>query len=515
MCCHSAQKVRSERNEVSNFAACSIVWGRWRTVFFDRFTLFTGPLAVATGTLAVATGPVAVATGMLAVFAQSIPLSAIHVKIKTYFCSSKKKVHSRYMTTLYHLTLPQRLRGSVALPASKSVSARALVMAALAGNCRLHGLSDCDDTRVLHRALTQPTPEIDIMAAGTAMRFATAYFAACPGGTHILTGTERMRQRPIRLLVDALRSLGADIEYTAAEGYPPLRITGRELTGGEVSIPANVSSQYISALLMIAPTMPQGLTLRLTGEPASVPYIDMTLSLMQTFGAEARWLDRQTLRVEPGGYRGGTEMTIEPDWSAASYWYEMVALSPDADAGILLCGLKPQSVQGDSCIWQIFEKLGVKTTFNAEGALLQKQPHTSEQSPQEILKADFTDCPDLAQTVVATCAMLHRPFAFSGLQSLKIKETDRIAALQTELQKLGISLETDDSHINLSANAYGTPEATPTIATYDDHRMAMAFAPCAYLYPTLRIAHPHVVSKSYPDFWRDLESVGARIEIRV
>ncbi len=406
-----------------------------------------------------------------------------------------------------HPILPQQLRGSVTLPTSKSISARALVMATLAGDCQLHGLSDCDDTRVLQRALSHPTPEIDIMAAGTAMRFATARFAACPGHTHILTGTERMQQRPIRLLVEALRALGAEIEYTAAEGFPPLRITGRELTGGEVTMPADVSSQYISALLMIAPTMPQGLTLHLTGAPASVPYINMTLSLMNNFGANARWTDKETLRVEPGGYKGGVEMTIEPDWSAASYWYEMVALSPDADAHLLLPGLKAQSLQGDSCVWQIFEQLGVKTTFTEEGALLQKSHNLAKMPEKDVLALDFTDCPDLAQTVVVTCAMQRRPLSFSGLQSLRIKETDRITALKTELQKLGVGLETDDSHICFSPHAFTDAEAEPVIATYDDHRMAMAFAPCAYLHPSLRIANPEVVSKSYPDFWNAMEAL--------
>ncbi len=406
------------------------------------------------------------------------------------------------MNTICELSLPEVLRGAVHLPTSKSISARALVMAALAGDCTLSGLSDCDDTRVLRRALTERLPEIDIMAAGTAMRFATAYFAAVPGEEHLITGSARMKQRPIRLLVDALRSLGADIAYLENDGFPPLRIRGLRLEGREVSISGGVSSQYISALLMIAPTMTDGLTLRLMGEVISTPYINMTLTLMRTFGAEASWLDGQTIRVEPGGYAGGTVFEVEPDWSAASYWYELVALSPDAGACITLPGLTAESVQGDSVVRTIFESLGVATTFSDKGAVLRKT-YSSEGS----FVFDFTSCPDLAQTVVVTCAMQNRPFTFTGLQSLKIKETDRIVALQTELGKLGVRVEADESRMWMTADNRCTPATTPVIATYDDHRMAMAFAPCAYLFPRLRIAHPEVVSKSYPQFWEDLVNV--------
>lgn len=415
--------------------------------------------------------------------------------------------------------LPRRLQGTIDLPASKSLSARALIIGALAGGCRLHHLSDCDDTRVLKRALEERLPEIDIQAAGTAMRFATAYFSTCPGETHLITGTARMQQRPIGVLVEALRRLGADIEYAGNEGYPPLRIRGRELTGGEVELPANVSSQYISALLMIGPALRNGLRLRLVGEVISRPYIDMTLALMHDFGAKAGWTSEQELYVAPDAYRSGCDFRVEPDWSAASYWYELMALVPDAESSITLPGLRPDSRQGDSQVQHIFRQIGVHTAFTPQGAVLTRMPG---EGGNETLEADFTACPDLAQTLVATCAALGRPFRFTGLQSLRIKETDRIAALQTECARLGIVLTSGTAStdgqptevLELRPEHAATSAQGPTdacIATYDDHRMAMAFAPLALLRPGLRIAHPEVVSKSYPAFWTDLTAVGADI----
>lgn len=407
------------------------------------------------------------------------------------------------MPQSYHISLPQTLDAAVTLPASKSISARAMIIAALAGNAQLRNLSDCDDTQVLRRALGERKPEIDIHAAGTAMRFGTAFFSVTPE-EHTLTGTARMQQRPIRLLVDALRVLGADIEYVNAEGFPPLRIKGKQLAGGAVSIPADVSSQYISALLMIAPTMKEGLTLELEGEVVSTPYINMTLNLMHTFGAKARWCDDHTLEVLPEFYKPGVCFDVEPDWSAASYWYELVALSPDAGATVHLPGLRAQSVQGDSIVKDLFKPLGVETTFTSSGITLKKC------APCDTLLSDFTTCPDLAQTLVATCAMLGRPFHFTGLQSLKIKETDRIVALQNELQKLGRRVEANDREMWYDGNVT-KPSVPPIINTYDDHRMAMAFAPCSFKVPELRVANPEVVCKSYPAYWDDLRSVGANI----
>lgn len=416
--------------------------------------------------------------------------------------------------SLIHINLPARLQGTISLPTSKSISARALTISALTGGTQPQGLSDCDDTHALQAAIAHRPAIIDIGAAGTAMRFGTALFACTPG-EHVLTGSPRMLERPIGLLVDALRSLGADITYEGTEGFPPLRVKGHPLKGGHTTIPASVSSQYISALLMIAPTMTEGLTLTLEGEIASRPYIDMTLAIMKAYGAQADWTaEGQAIRVAAGGYRP-TEWTVEPDWSAASYWYEMVALSDDAEACICLKGLRAESLQGDSCISQIFSPLGVKTTFTDEGAVLTKT------AAVESLDFDFTHCPDLAQTVVATCAMMGVAFHFNGLKSLKIKETDRIVALQTELRKLGVEVAADNESMTLTTDAAAlfksrlrleTAQASTPIATYADHRMAMAFAPCAYRFPGLAIAHPEVVSKSYPAFWADLERVGATIE---
>lgn len=423
------------------------------------------------------------------------------------------------------LHLNPQLPARVVLPTSKSISARALIIRALAdAPCPLAGLSDCDDTQAVIRALGSSAEVVDIGAAGTAMRFLTAYYASRDGETHILTGTARMKQRPIGILVDALRQLGADIDYAEAEGCPPLIVRGRRLRGGSVTIAADVSSQYISALLMLGPTLAEGLELHLEGEIASRPYILMTLRLMEQFGAEAAF-DGQTIRVRPGGYRRTAPFTVEPDWSAASYWFELVALSPDSAACVVLPGLTAQSLQGDSVCAAHFAHLGVATAFTSDGAVLTKAPAPLTTSPDDVLRIDFVDCPDLAQTFVVTAALEGRPFCFDGLKSLRIKETDRIAALIAELAKLGITIvETAPGQLSFSGTASSAPSSSssaqnaepsasspstsaPTIATYADHRMAMAFAPAAYVHPGLVIEHPEVVSKSYPAFWRDLPTL--------
>ena len=402
--------------------------------------------------------------------------------------------------------LPATLQATITLPSSKSICNRALILAALSGRqTQLENLSDCDDTRVLVRALQSEEEVIDIMAAGTAMRFSTAYFSTTPG-THILTGTARMRQRPIGVLVEALRQLGANVEYAEVEGFPPLRISGHALKGGAISLPANVSSQYISALLMVGPTLQEGLRLRLVGTILSRPYIDMTISLMRQFGAEVKWDDDATICVAPQSYRPLKEFRVESDWSAASYWYELVALSPDPEARIVLPYLFENSLQGDSRIREFFVPLGVHTEFTTEGVVLTKR----KAEATEMLRLDLSEQPDLAQTLVVACAMLRQPFHFTGLQTLKIKETDRIAALRTELKKMGIRVE-EANDSELFCSDFGATELPPnafvSIDTYDDHRMAMAFAPCALRYPNLRINHPEVVSKSYPSFWQHLESL--------
>jgi 3-phosphoshikimate 1-carboxyvinyltransferase len=291
-----------------------------------------------------------------------------------------------------------------------------------------------------------------------------------------------------------------------AEGFPPLRISGKLLKGGSIELPAHVSSQYISALLMIGPTLAEGLHLHLEGTIISRPYIDMTISLMQQFGARVEWTDEATISVAPQTYKPLKEFRIESDWSAASYWYELVALCPAPDARIVLPDLFKDSLQGDSRIQDFFHPLGVHTAFTPEGVVLTK----AQMDAPSVLRLDLSEQPDLAQTLVVTCAMLHQPFHFTGLQTLKIKETDRITALRTELRKMGFCVEEANNSELFCYDFTATelpPNAFISIDTYDDHRMAMSFAPCAYRYPHLRINHPEVVSKSYPTFWQHLEKL--------
>ncbi|MGN0036484.1 MAG: 3-phosphoshikimate 1-carboxyvinyltransferase [Bacteroidaceae bacterium] len=405
----------------------------------------------------------------------------------------------------YRITPPKALQGRIVLPASKSISNRALVIHHLAdGNHPLLNLADCDDTQVMVRALNAPhTDTIDIRAAGTAMRFLTAYYAVTPGGRS-LTGTQRMRQRPIRVLVDALRRLGADIAYVGEEGFPPLRINGKELAGGELEMAGHVSSQYVSALLLIAPTLTHGLQLRLKGDIVSRPYIDLTLGLMRRFGAEAGWLDDHCLQVVPGRYRT-VPFQVESDWSAASYWYEMLALAPAGE--VELTGLFADSLQGDSHVSRLFAPLGVGTRFHDGGATLVKTTPTLSR-----MDNDFVDQPDLAQTFVVTCALLGIPFRFSGLQSLKIKETDRLAALTCEMRKLGYVMHEEGGSVLRWEGERCAPHARPAIDTYEDHRMAMAFAPACLVRGDLVVNHPQVVSKSYPRFWADLQQAGFTLQ---
>ena len=400
----------------------------------------------------------------------------------------------------YRITPPDALYALVRLPASKSISNRALILHALSGGRIVpSNLSDCDDTRVMVRALDGPHEVIDILAAGTAMRFLTAYLSVTPG-TRLLTGTARMQQRPIRILVDALRSLGAEIAYAGEEGYPPLHITGGRLTGSQVSISGGVSSQYISALLMVGAVLPEGLLLQLTGDIVSRPYIRLTMQLMREYGARTEWIDDQTIRVEPGGYRD-VPFLVESDWSAASYWYEILALRGRGE--VLLPGLFAHSYQGDSRGAEVFARLGVQTSFTDEGVRL-----TCGGEPVSCLEEDMVYIPDLAQTFVVTCCLMGIPFRFSGLQSLRIKETDRLSALECELSKLGYVLHTEQDSILWWDGTRCEAEAAPVIATYEDHRMAMAFAPVCLVNREIRIAYPAVVSKSYPRYWDDLRLAG-------
>jgi 3-phosphoshikimate 1-carboxyvinyltransferase len=464
------------------------------------------------------------------------------------------------------------LDARVRLEGSKSISNRALILRALAGAVSgsegqphgpapLEGLSISKDTQTLqalleqwiqNRAHTAEPLHLDAGAAGTTYRFMTAFLAAGGGlgaadesGTVVLDGSERMRQRPIKVLVDALRTLGASIEYLGEEGFPPLRIQGRALSGEAQSesqpgasaegmaesavlrVPANISSQYISALLMIGPTLASGLRLELEGKIGSRPYIDMTLALMRRFGARAYWVDTdwggdngpassdpgqaQRILVESGAYRP-TPFRVEGDWSAASYYYGLCAVLP-AESRLLVDGLYRHSVQGDSVLPEIYTRLGVETHFTSDGVQLTARP----EQQQARFDFDFTHCPDLAQTVVVTGAILGIPMRLTGLESLAIKETDRTAALRTELARYGVRFDRAEDHAQsgaweLSGRIHPPAGEMPTHPTYEDHRMAMAFAPLAQVLPEWRLEHPDVVAKSYPTFWNDWAKMGMRIE---
>lgn len=445
----------------------------------------------------------------------------------------------------YKILSPGSVNSSIVLPSSKSISNRALAIGALAGSiASITNLSDCDDTEVMQRWLTERPSTVDVGAAGTSMRFSTALLAVGQG-EHVITGSERMKNRPIKILVDALRRLGADISYVEKEGYPPLRIVGKGgLSCGSVSLPGNVSSQYISALMMIGPYLKDGLILTLTDKVISRPYIEMTMSLMRQFGAKVYWdcssdesngtvdeschsngtvdeslesnsaddksTESNVIIVEPGRY-AVKSFNVESDWSAASYWYEMVALSSDGDARVLLPGLYEDSLQGDSKGREVFSLLGVKTEYTKDGVLLSKKTREVD-----TLEYDFVKMPDLAQTFVVTCCMMGVPFHFTGLESLKIKETDRIVALKNEMAKLGFDLEDrNDSELLWDGRRRAlTAEEYDSVAidTYEDHRMAMAFAPVALVNGSIRINNPHVVSKSYPRYWDNLLAAGFQFE---
>lgn len=412
----------------------------------------------------------------------------------------------------YTIKAPSLLNQTIKLPASKSISNRALIIHALSGSRTLpENLSDCDDTEVIIHAMQNMPDVINIKAAGTAMRFMTAYLSVLDGHCHTLTGTERMKHRPIQLLVDALRQLGAQIEYTGEEGFPPLRITGHQLEGGLLEVPGNVSSQYISALLLIGPKLKNGLTLRLTGDLISRPYIDLTLSVMHQYGAKVEWSDYDTICVEPQPYKERAYY-IENDWSAASYWYEMMALSQGEGDRICLEGLADGSRQGDSSLRYIFSLLGVKTSFaTKEPRCPTKVTLRRRGRPVPRLEYDFVNAPDLAQTFVVCCAVMGVPFHFSGLSTLRIKETDRIVALIKEMRKLGYVLHEGNGTELIWSGERCEPDLSQGIDTYEDHRMALAFAPAALRIEGLRINNPHVVSKSYPRYWDDLRSAGFEI----
>jgi len=387
---------------------------------------------------------------------------------------------------------------SIALPSSKSISNRALILSALSYSpYDIQNLSDCDDTNVMVKALNSNDTTFDIGAAGTAMRFLTAFLSKTVG-EWVITGSERMKNRPIKLLVDALNSLGAKIEYLEKEGYPPLKIYGSALMGGEISLHGGVSSQYISALMMIAPYMVNGLKIKLEGNVISVPYIEMTIRMMQEFGVNVKF-ENNEIDIRPQQYKP-IAYKVESDWSGASYWYEV--LSVVGNGKIFLKELYQNSAQGDSKIAQLFEQLGVTTEYVSDGVIL-----TSTGNYTKKFEYDFVNQPDMAQTFAVTCCLNNIPFHFKGVQSLKIKETDRVAALINELKKLGYVLfEPQESELAWKGERF-EPLSDISIKTYEDHRMAMAFAPAALKIP-ITIEEPQVVSKSYPSFWSDFEKIG-------
>jgi 3-phosphoshikimate 1-carboxyvinyltransferase len=391
------------------------------------------------------------------------------------------------------------LHGKVRITGSKSESNRLLLLQALYPQIRIENLSNSDDTRVMQQALTSSDATIDIHHAGTAMRFLTAYFAGREGRSVVLTGSERMKQRPIQVLVTALRDLGAEIGYLENNGCPPLRINGRRLNGRQVTLPADISSQYISALLLIAPAMAEGLELNLEGTITSLPYIRMTLRLLSRVGIRSE-MSGNRIRVYPGTGVEARTLVVESDWSSASYYFSVAALASPGSR-IELQAYREDSLQGDSVLKDIYGKLGVQTEFRDNWLVLTREPA----APVSHLELDLIQAPDLAQTLAVCCFGLGISCDLTGLHTLKIKETDRLLALEAELTKMGASLSVTDRSLHLKRG--GTPQKGQSVATYNDHRMAMAFAPLA-LRTGMTIEDAGVVSKSYPGFWEDLANLG-------
>ncbi len=390
------------------------------------------------------------------------------------------------------------LEGTVRITGSKSESNRLLLLQALFGNFTIKNLSNSEDSDMMQQALASEDQTVDIHHAGTAMRFLTAYFAAFEGRETILTGSSRMQERPIGLLVNALNSLGADISYLKNEGYAPLLIKGKALDKNKVALEANVSSQYISALMMVGASLPNGIEIQLIGKITSVPYIEMTRSLLTQLGISSTF-EEQTIRIDPVSSIEVNEMVVESDWSSASYYYSLAALCDSAK--LKLSSYKKDSLQGDSALAEIYTELGVKTTFLDNEILLEKVDMPKAQR----VSFDLSNSPDIAQTIAVTCYGLGIECDLTGLHTLKIKETDRLEALKAELTKLGaeIVVSNDSLHLRPGANF----QENVTVKTYQDHRMAMAFAPMALRVPII-FEDAEVVNKSYPDFWNDFKSLG-------
>lgn len=393
------------------------------------------------------------------------------------------------------------LQAQIAVTGSKSETNRLLLLQALFPNITLANTSNSDDSEVMQKALKGNDEIVDIHHAGTAMRFLTAYFAVNEGREVVLTGSPRMKERPIKVLVETLQQLGAQISYENEEGYPPIRIKGQKITNNKVSIPANVSSQYISALLLVAPKLENGIELTLVGEITSIPYIKMTLALLNDLQIQTSF-EGNVIKVYPKPEVAPKVMTVESDWSSASYFFSLVALSDTAT--IALSSYKGTSLQGDSALVEIYAKIGVETHFEENKMTLTKIKNFNF----EDVKFDLNNTPDIAQTIVVTCLGLGIGCHLTGLHTLKIKETDRLEALRIEMTKLGANIKVTNDSLTLAASNH--INSNVSIATYNDHRMAMAFAPLALKVPII-IDNAEVVSKSYPDFWEDLKTLGFKI----
>lgn len=404
-----------------------------------------------------------------------------------------------------HLSGPDNnlLKNSIRITGSKSESNRSLFLSALYPKISIDNLSNSDDAQVMEEGLKQSTGTVDIHHAGTAMRFLTSYFASREGKEVILTGSQRMTERPIKILVEALRKLGAEITYVKEEGYPPLKISGKKLHGKKVSLPANISSQYISSLLLTAPSLHNGLELELIGEITSVPYIKMTLSLLDEIDVENSF-EGNIIKVSPKSSIEPMTLVVESDWSSASYFYSIVALA-DIGTKIELSSYKENSLQGDSILASIYTDFGVETSFFNNKMVLSK----TSKCQRSTVNYQLANAPDIAQTIAVTCFGLSIGCHLTGLHTLKIKETDRLVALHTELSKLGADIYVTDK--SLTINPTNSINEDIAIDTYNDHRMAMAFAPLA-LKTKLFINDAEVVSKSYPDFWRDLEHLHFKVK---
>ncbi|WP_442787386.1 3-phosphoshikimate 1-carboxyvinyltransferase [Flavobacterium suncheonense] len=394
----------------------------------------------------------------------------------------------------------------VRITGSKSETNRLLLLRALYSTITIANLSNSEDSAVMQKALEAPSENpraVNVHHAGTAMRFLTAFFALQEGKEVLLTGSSRMKERPIQILVEALQQLGADISYEETEGFPPIKIKGKKLTQSCVSLPAHVSSQYISALLLIAPKLANGLEVTLEGKITSVPYIKMTLALLETIGVETSF-EGNRIKVNPKISVRKQQITVESDWSSASYWYSIVALS-EIGTQITLSSYKKNSLQGDAVLVEIYRDFGVETLFNENSTITLSKVKICERSTVNL---QLNNCPDIAQTIAVTCFGLGIGCDLSGLHTLKIKETDRLEALKNELTKLGAEVAVTDESLHLKPSR--SIRENKTVKTYQDHRMAMAFAPLALKVP-VAIEDAEVVSKSYPDFWNDLKNNGFQI----